>query len=71
MFHNFVVYFFVEFAVVLKDCIHLLEFLKDETILVYDGFDGDAAPYEHLIDRNELTQLLVVDQLFETGNFVF
>lgn len=54
MFHNFVVYFFVEFAVVLEDCIHLLEFLDDETVLVYDGLDGDAASYEHLIDRYKL-----------------
>lgn len=70
MFCYFGVYFLVEFAVISEDCVHLFEFLYNEVAFLNDGFHGDAAAHEHLIDCHELCELGVVDEFFELGDLV-
>jgi len=65
MLHDFIINLFIEFAVVSEDCIHLLELFHNEAVLVYDGLDGDPPAHKHLVNRDELAQLPVINHLLE------
>lgn len=67
---NLCIYFFVELTVISKNGIHFFELLNDKVALLDDRFHCDTAAHEHLIDRNEFSQLRVVDELLEFGDFV-
>lgn len=54
MLDDFIIDFFIEFAVVEKNSIHFFQFLDNEVAFVDHGFDSDAASDEHLIDGDKL-----------------
>lgn len=70
MFHDLGVDLLIESAEVDEDCVHLLELIDYEVALPDHGLDGDATSHEHLVDCDEFSQLLVVDHVLETLDFV-
>ena len=71
MFDDFIIHFFIQFAIIEKNSIHFFQFFDNEVAFRDHGFDGDAAANEHLIDSYKLGKFFIIDHLFESLYLIF
>lgn len=62
--------FFIEFAIIKEDCVHFLEFFDDEVALLDHRLDSDTSTNKILIDSDKLSQLFIINHIFESFDLI-